>query len=63
MKLISQEGNICTWSERMVIAIFIVICVAVLIGVFLLAIGMISAICRGLKEDDEDDEDKPSAGT
>ena len=47
----------------MVIAIFIVICVAVLIGVFLLAIGMISAICRRLKEGDENDEDKPGAGT
>ena len=47
----------------MVIAIFIVICVAVRIGVFLLAIGMISAICRRLKEGDENDEDKPGAGT
>lgn len=46
----------------LVIAIFIVICVAVLIGVFLLAIGMISAICRRLKEGDENDEDKPGAG-
>lgn len=46
----------------LVIAIFIVICAAVLIGVFLLAIGTIGSICRELKEGDENDEDEPGAG-
>ena len=46
----------------LVIAIFIVICTAVLIGVFLLAIGIISSICRELRKGDENDEDKPGAG-
>ena len=47
----------------LVIAIFIVICVADLIGVFLLAIGIISSICRELREGDEDDKNKSGAGT